>query len=413
MSQETDDFIDIANILVKNLEKYYYQPLFNYLQKNLHLIKTFTGFLLNPTKLIIYIGKTHIAVEYVGTETIDSIEKISNPSCTLELHDYSSSDIDFMEKIIGFKYYSTSDIGLIPLAPGLNENYLLPTNKGYEKLFELQWNFFAQDFSMVVMNAPAPTILKNNFSRIVNGFFFDADDSGLKTRHIKWLDFIPIVMDESDSEFNKIKFDISFMELLIEHDANYIYPLPNDYKFKQLPKINRFIEIWGNENSSEPKITNFLSQKENEFILTMKFGAIDSHAELTCKWQSENKDDIRPDFFIVQPNGYADIVEFKLPHISKSFIVGRNNRESFSSWLNSYIAQTRVYISYFDDPNNRKWFEENYGFKVHKPKRWLIVGRRHDFEYDIWKEIISDYRDLEIITFDDLVDGVVVQFYKD
>ena len=62
------------------------------------------------------------------------------------------------------------------------------------------------------------------------------------------------------------------------------------FKFKQLAKINRLIEIWGNKNSSESKIINFLSQKENEFILTMKFGATDSHAKLTYKWQSEERD---------------------------------------------------------------------------------------------------------------------------
>jgi len=410
MSEEIhNDIRYIAKVFLEDLHKFYHYPLFRYLQKNSDLLKTFSGFLLNPSKLIIYIGKTHIAVEYVGVETI---EKINNPSYKIELYDYSDSDIDFVEKIIGFKYDSTVELQM-SLLPGLNENYLLPTNKGFDKLMELQWNFHAQDFSMLVMNASAPTILKDKFSRIVNGFFFDADELGLKTRHIKWLDFIPITVDESDSEVVKVTFNISYMKSFIEHDATYIYPLPNDYKFKQLPKINRFIEIWGNKNISEPEITNFLSQKENKFILTMKFGATDSHAELTCKWQSEERDDIRPDFFIVQPNGYADIVEFKLPHISKNFIVGRNNRESFSSWLNSYISQTRVYVSYFDDPNNRKWFEEKYGFKVHKPKRWLVVGRRYDFSSDIWREIVADYRDLEIITFDDLVDGVVVQFYQD
>lgn len=408
MSEEIDN--DIAKVFLEDLYKYYYQPLFDYLQKNRELIKGFSGFLLNPLKIVMYIGKTHIAIEYIGLERIETLP--SNFSSKLEIHNYSNSNINFFEKIIGFKYDSTAGISM-PLVLGLNENYLLPTNKGFTKLSELQWNFFAQDFSMIVMNAPVPDIQENGFSRIVNGFFFDADDSGLKTRHIKWLDFIPILFDDSDGEVDKFAFDVSFMKNFIEHDAHYIYPLPEDYKFKQLPKINRFIEIWGNKNSSEPEITNFLSQKENEFILTMKFGATDSHAELTCKWQSEEKDDIRPDFFIVQPNGYADIVEFKLPYISKNFIVGRNNRESFSSWLNSYISQTRVYVSYFDDPNNRKWFEEKYGFKVHKPKRWLVVGRRHDFYSDVWREIVSDYRDLEIITFDDLVDGVVVQFYKD
>lgn len=188
--------------------------------------------------------------------------------------------------------------------------------------------------------------------------------------------------------------------------------MPDDYKFIQLPKINRFIEIWGNSQSTEPDITSHLSKEENKFILTMKFGAKDVFSELTCEWQSEERNNIRPDFFVVQPNGYADIVEFKLPEIDKEFVVGSKNRETFSSWLNSYISQTRVYATYFDDPNNRRWFESKFGFKVHKPRRWLVVGRRSDFDSDVWREIMSDHRDLEIITFDDLIDGVVVQFYK-
>jgi len=47
------------------------------------------------------------------------------------------------------------------------------------------------------------------------------------------------------------------------------------------------------------------------------------------------------------------------------------------------------------------------GFKVHKPRRWLIVGRRSDFDSDVWREIMSDYIGLKIITFDDLIDGAV------
>lgn len=63
-------------------------------------------------------------------------------------------------------------------------------------------------------------------------------------------------------------------------------------------------------------------------------------------------------------------------------------------------------------PNNRRWFEKKYGFKVYKPKRYLVVGRRNDFECDEWIEIKSDYTDVEIVTYDDLVDTVVSQFYQ-
>ncbi len=94
-----------------------------------------------------------------------------------------------------------------------------------------------------------------------------------------------------------------------------------------------------------------------------------------------------------------------------SLVVGRENRETFGAWLYSYIAQTRVYSEFFDDPNNRTWFEEQYGFKVHKPRRYLVVGRRADFEPEQWRSIAADYRDIELLNFDDLVDGVKVQFY--
>lgn len=51
-------------------------------------------------------------------------------------------------------------------------------------------------------------------------------------------------------------------------------------------------------------------------------------------------------------------------------------------------------------------------FTFVKGKRYLVVGRRNDFECDEWIEIKSDYTDVEIVTYDDLVDTVVSQFYQ-
>lgn len=79
----------------------------------------------------------------------------------------------------------------------------------------------------------------------------------------------------------------------------------------------------------------------------------------------------------MRANGYADIIEIKLPNIKSNSIVGKNNREYFISELNTYITQTRVYATFFDDPNNRRWFESRYGFKVYKPmaKEKCLVRR--------------------------------------
>ncbi len=392
---------------LQELMENYWGPLYHYVKDNPELIKTIPGFLLDHENIIVYIGRTHLALEYTGSEILESLK--SEGGTQVEYHDYSENGRNLFENIIGFEYDSTLDFSL-PL-PLFSEDLLLPTNRGWTKLSELGWNFAAQE-SVMGFNTPSPEPRPGHFTRIVNGMFFDADDSGLKSRRIKWLDFFPISFDGSDEEIDTISFSLRKIKELVKHDAHYSYPMPDDYKFVQLPKINRFIEIWGNSESTETDITAHLARSENNFILTMKFGATEVYSEPTCEWQSEDRNDIRPDFFVVQPNGYADIVEFKLPNIGKNTIVGGTNRATFSAWLNSYISQTRVYSIYFDDPNNRKWFEENYGFKVHKPRRWLVVGRRIDFDSDVWREIMADYNDLEIMTFDDLIDGVVVQFYK-
>lgn len=396
----------IVMTFLQELMKNYLGPLYNYIKTNPELIKSVPGFLIEHEKIIVYVGRTHIAVEYIGSEVAQELK--SEGRLEIEFHDYSTKKCNLFEQIVGFEYDSTTNV-LMPLPP-FSEDLLFPTNRGWDKLSELGWNFSAQN-SIMGFNIPCPEPEPGQFTRVVNGLFFDANDSGLKSRHIKWLDFFPIHFDDSDDEIDTVSFSLEKMKSIVEHDAHYIYPMPDDYKFVQLPKINRFIEVWGDSGSSETDITSHLSKQDNEFILTMRFGAKEVYSELTCEWQSEDRTNIRPDFFIVQPNGYADIVEFKLPDIKK-VVVGSSNRETFSSWLNSYISQTRVYATYFDDPNNRKWFEEKYGFKVHKPRRWLVAGRRNDFDSDVWREIVADYRDLEIMTFDDLIDGVVVQFYK-
>ncbi|CAH2213883.1 Shedu anti-phage system protein SduA domain-containing protein [Tepidibacter aestuarii] len=217
--------------------------------------------------------------------------------------------------------------------------------------------------------------------------------------------------DDSGRENDIFKINLSFYEKLVDLDLKYIYTLPIEYKYKKLVQINRFIELIGNKETREIDITKFLSRNENKFILTMGFLSKEIYPELACKWQSEDIKDIRPDFFVLKPNNYADIVEFKLPDLKSKSIVGKHNREVFSAELQSYIGQTRKYKTYFEDPNNRKWFEEKYGFKVLKPKRILVVGRRWNFSDDVWKEIQADYSDFEIITYDDLVDGVTAQFY--
>ena len=403
-----NSFKDAVGLFVNYLNENYWEPIYEYLKIHPELVRTVPGFLVSPKEIIFYFGNTHLGIEYTGAERLESLPERQGVS--IKIFDYTESNENFLEQIIGFNYNDSSSSVPLPLATFL-EDLIMPTNKGFDKLAELKWHFEAQD-SITVFNAGSPVLMGNKFTRIVNGLFFDSDNNGLRTRHIKWIDFVPVHYDNSDTEKDAYGFDFSIFNRLIEHDCRYTYPLPSnyDYKHSKLQKINRLIEMVGSNETKETDNTQFLSNPENQFILIMRFCAMSITSETTCVWQSVEKDPIRPDFFILQTNGFADIVEFKLPSVELG-TVGRDNRESFSSQINSYVSQTRTYRNYFDDPNNRVWFEEKYKFKVYRPRRILIVGRRWQFDTETWKEIVSDYHDLEILTYDDLVDGVVAQLY--
>ncbi len=395
--------------ILKAINENYWTPLFNYLKDNTHLIKTFPALLLEAEQVVLYLGKTHLAIEYFGKETTTKLPELD--SLKVVAYDYTEIESNFFEEIIGFKYDSTLGDIVIPL-PQYSDDWVWPTNRGLDKMIELNWNWMAQN-SIFGMNLPSFHIDEGKFTRLVNSRFYDADETGLKTRTIKWIDFLPLEIVEENDDMYNFKLSLNKLSQLVVHDANFRYPLPDkeDFKYTKLPQINRFIELLGIKDTSEPDITSFLSKQENLFILTMGFLAQIVFPQVLCIWQSENRENIQPDFFVVKPNGYADIIEFKLPDLKSKTVVGKTNRETFSAEVNSYISQTRVYREYFEDPNNRKWVEKEHKMKVRYPRRTLIIGRRWDFSNEGWKEIIEDYKDITIMTYDDLIDGVVAQFY--
>lgn len=404
-----NDEKNLVLLIMNSLSEHYWRPLYFYLKTHPELIKTFPAFLIDYEQIVLYIGRTHLAIEYFGKEQID--ELVESKKIKVTHYDFADSETNLLEEIIGFKFQSTLGNLTFPL-PQFSEDIVYPTNKGMDKLIELKWNWAAQN-AIVGINTPGFHVQQGQFSRIVNARFFDADENGLKTRHIKWLDLLPLNIEDETEETHVLKISLDALKSLVEHDAHYNYPLPSkeDFKYIKLPQINRFVELVGNSNTTEPQLTSFLELPENKFILSMGFLGTEIHPQLLCDWQSQNRESIKPDFFIVRPNGFADIIEFKLPNLKGNTVVGKSNRETFSAEINSYISQTRVYKEYFEDPNNRNWVEEKYNIKVRYPKRILVVGRRWDFSSDEWKEIIDDYRDIELITFDDLIDGVVSQFY--
>ncbi len=74
--------------------------------------------------------------------------------------------------------------------------------------------------------------------------FLMQKDDDLKTRIIKWIDFIPCHYNEpEEGELDEIGFSLEVYDRLWQADLFYQYPEPADFKYDKLPKINRFIRV--------------------------------------------------------------------------------------------------------------------------------------------------------------------------
>ncbi len=404
---DSNSYKDFVLHIAKWLMTNYWHPMWKTVSDNPELIPVIPGFLIRPEKLIYYMGRTHIGIEYIGPERLKELPR-GVSTVEAQCFDYSLKECNLLDEIIGFNFGGMTF--KLPLPP-ISSNLVLPTNAGADELQRLNWNWSAQDF-IVGFNTDGVKAPEGQFTRVINARFFDADASGLKVRYIRWLDLIPCEYDDSGDELDTFSLSLSPFVRLAEHDPLTSFPLPEGFRLERLERLNRFIELLGDRSLIEQDITGALDDDKNRFIISMRFSAKAVRAELLCEWQGTDREAIQPDFFVVGPNGFADIVEFKLPNIDQKVVVGRTNREAFSAEINSYIAQTRVYREYFDDPRNRAHVKEKYGFEVYKPRRILVIGRRWHFNSAEWRTIAADYNDLTIMTYDDLIDGVVAQFYN-
>ena len=259
---------EFASFLLQNIGELYWFNMYKIIKEIGIKPKELTGFLINPEMIVLYIGKTHIAMEYYGSEILNDIK--SENLFTVKCFDYSQdseSELTFFDKVIGIKYDSTMSRDIKITLFELNEGLIIPTNRGMDKLVELNWNFDAQDFIMG-FNSGGYNVPESQFARLINCVFFDANDSGLITRRVKWMDFIPLKYENNNETNDRFSIDLPYYAKNWENDLFYKYPMPEDYKYVKLKKINGFIELFGNKNNIELQITNYIGKvKINSFYL--------------------------------------------------------------------------------------------------------------------------------------------------
>jgi hypothetical protein len=99
---------------------------------------------------------------------------------------------------------------------------------------------------------------------------------------------------------------------------------------------------------------------------------------------------------------WADVIDLKLP--TEPVFVGPADRPRLSAAVAEAAAQLRHYASWFDDRKIASRVEEKYGFRCHKPKQVVVIGRDpRKFTEAQQLAARSSYPDLEIVTYDRLL----------
>ncbi len=149
------DVNQMAHAFLEQFAKLYSKPFHEKLNANPELKSRVPSFLLHHDNLVIYFGRTHIAVEYLGTEMEE--EPTGEYPINLITFDFSPKETNLLEQIVGFNLGSTTDMTLS--LPAYSDDLVLASQAGWEKLHELNWNHSAQEaifgFNLYLPEPPA------------------------------------------------------------------------------------------------------------------------------------------------------------------------------------------------------------------------------------------------------------------
>lgn len=345
-----------------------------------------------PYKLRVGIINNCLAIEYIGPNNEDEdkfwCEGVYNED--INVYDFLSIDIEHLKCL---SMPIQTNIENMSFFLGDSMTYLVDyfydlTQLPYEYL---QLNGFI-DFS-----APTSPIFVSN-----TNFFWTDKNGQLKIKHIDFLEIFP--RGENGDVFYH---DSHSLEEFAKFILNYKVPT---YKTRLHGILNKFIEFINLPDTTEPQITIFLS--ENPEILQLAFGVNELNPQILLEWQYKtHKDNLQPDFLPIRMDGFADIMEFKLPHLKGNPMVGKPERRHPSYEIDTAIAQLDTYEEWCSQQVNTEWLEKNRNIKIMHPRRFLIIGHSKDFLKDD-RARLRNIRNTTVFTYDEFIEMVRFQLYR-
>lgn len=344
-----------------------------------------------PNKIKIGILNKYLVVEYVGPEDKDSnhisITGQDRPRDTIE----NFLDIDIKHEFIN-KFPISDNIENMVFFLGYSMNYLT------DYFYDLP----DMPYELICLNGMVDFESIETYTYISNTTIFWTDVNNLlKIRRIDFMEIVPL------SEMGVDYHNQVSLELLVKRIIELKVP---KYNVKVHQYLNEFIELISLDETTEVEITNYLSCHPQ--ILQYALGCHELNPQILLEWQYETTlHDLKPDFMPQRMDGYCDIMEFKMPHISSSYMVGTPERRQASFQLDSAIAQINQYHEWCSQKINTDWLESKCGIKVFHPNKYLIIGHSKDFDAEERRRLREE-RNVIIYTYDEFIEMARFQVYR-
>ena len=375
-----------------NIKDYVFSPIHDYITNKPEIRSNLNPAFPYPYKLRIGILDNCLAIEYIGPNKDEESDFGCEGSFQPSWDVYDFLDID-IKHLSSRGIQIETDMDNMSFFLGKSMTYLADY---FYDMTQMPYEFFMLNGFIDFSKPTRPFFISNT------NFLWTDENDRLKIKHIDFMEIFPL------GENGEVYYhDNNSLKKFADFIVNYKVP---KYKIKLHSKLNEFIEFINLPDINEPQITTFLSQ--NPEILQLAFGVHQLNSEIDLEWQFETElSNLKPDFLPIRMDGYADIMEFKLPYLKNSPMVGKLERRHPSFEIDTAISQLDAYTYWCSQKANTDWLEKNKGIKVLYPRKFLIIGHSKDFNPEE-RAKLRNIRDTTVFTYDEFIEMARFQLYR-